>query len=209
VTALSTSVVILAGGRSRRLGRDKATLLLGGLPLWQHVLRRVAPLTDDVVLVLRAGQRLEAPGCTVVYDAPAQGGVLAALANGLEAARHPCAWALPCDTPFVSCDLLRYERGLLGAGVDAVVPRVPEGLEPLQALYRCRCATALRASLAAGNRAVSVALAGLSVRHVDAEEQRRCGALPQALLNINTPQDLALAESLLRTPDGGCAPWAE
>src|SRR5262245_9382187 len=107
------AAVILAGGRSLRMGRPKATLSLGGLPLLAHVVRAVGALVSEIVVVGAADQEIVldvdagAP-VRIVHDRVRNAGPLPAVARGLEAVDADAAFVLACDAPFVRPDVLRY-----------------------------------------------------------------------------------------------------
>ncbi|MEJ5198224.1 MAG: molybdenum cofactor guanylyltransferase, partial [Anaerolineae bacterium] len=141
------SILILAGGRSRRMGRDKIWLELDGIPLIERLVRRVLPLADEILFSTNAGERFMALGATlpmptrVVADRFPGAGPLAGLHAGLSDARHDLVLALAADLPFVNPDLIRHLIGL-AEGFDAVVPQTADAAtgepqwEPLHALYR-------------------------------------------------------------------------
>jgi molybdopterin-guanine dinucleotide biosynthesis protein A len=196
------SLAILAGGHSTRLGQDKSQVLLGGIPLLLQVARRVAPLTDDLMVVLRADQRPPNEDSPVsqpwriVRDWDGHEGLIAGLASALLSARYDLVWVVGCDMPFLSPALLQRERAILG-GWDAVVPRVTLGLEPLHAVYHRRCAGALLAALTEGSQRVGGVLSHLRVRYVDCAEMAPFGVPERLFFNINTPGDLTEAEHML------------
>ncbi len=202
VQGVGLSAVILAGGLGERLGgRDKATLVLGGETLLSRVRRRLAPLTDQVVVVLRPDQQIgpalqEAlQGATVVRDLPGHRGVLAAMAAGFMAARHEWSLLVACDMPFVQGELVRYMWSLR-EGWDIVVPRLPVGLEPLHALYHRRCLAPLQEALAQGRHRVISFYEPLRVRYVDEDEISRYDPQRLSFFNINTPDDMRRAQEL-------------
>ncbi len=197
------SAIILAGGLGTRLARqDKAVVVLDGETLLGRVHGRLASLTDDVVIVLRSDQELgpalaeAATGATIVRDLPGYGGVLAGMSAGLEAARHEWSLCVACDMPFVQIPLVRHMWSL-HRGWDAVVPRLPAGLEPLHAFYHQRCLTPLRLALSEGQRRVVSFYARLRVRYVDDGEIVRYDPQHLSFFNINTPEDLTHAHDLL------------
>lgn len=196
------SGVVLAGGRSERLGRDKAGLLLGRETLLQRVVRTLSCLSDDLIAVVRADQQVVVPEARVVQDVAPYSGVLAGMAAGLTAARHDWALVVACDMPFLNLGLLRYMLSLR-CEVDVVVPRLDVGAEPLHALYHKRCLGALSKSLAEGRRRVISFYDTLRVRWVDPEEIARFDSQGRSFFNINTPDDLALAQSWLEEHSPG------
>lgn len=182
--------VILAGGRSSRMGRDKATLELAGATLFKRTLE---VLRSCLPAVLIAGDRpdLARPGVDChpdVYPGSALGG----LYTGLLAATSEWVFVAPCDMPDPDpaiVHLLLARR----AGYDVVLPRTAAGLEPLFALYRKSCLAPMRAMLDAGEYRIYDFYDQVRVCYVDEDE------LPpgwrRALTNVNTPADYRRVQS--------------
>ncbi len=186
--------MLLAGGRGERLGADKASLELGGVALAQRAVSRLAQVSDDVIVVRRPGQELDAQGARITQDLAPHSGVLAGMAAGLQAARHDWAIVAACDMPFLNADLLAY-MATLTEGYDIVVPDRPVGLEPLHALYHRRCLPAILRTLDEGRGRVIRFYRELCVRHVPPADLDRYDPLGRSFFNINTPEDLAQAEA--------------
>lgn len=179
--------VALAGGASRRMGRDKARLEVAGTSLVERAARRLDAVCREV-LVADGGRRL-VPGRRSVADGP--GGGPAAGILGAAAVRPGR------DLLVLACDLPRASRGLLArlarpTDAAARVPRWRGGLEPLCALYRPAALTALAAGVRAGELALHRLLRApeLTVRWLEEEEIRRFGPPEELFLNLNRPQDL-------------------
>ena len=134
------SVVILAGGRGSRLGRDKATLEIGGETLIERSIRRMSPLSDDIVVVARARQRWGGgsgvAGARLVSDLWPYKGVLAGIAAGLIAARRDWCFVMACDMPCVNPNLVRQMLSV-SPGSDTVVPRLDVRYVASPASARC------------------------------------------------------------------------
>lgn len=192
--------VVLAGGRGLRLGGgDKALRLLAGRPLLTHVLARVVPQVDEVVLNANGDPaRFAAWGLPVVADGIGAGPLAGVLAGLRWAQLHrPRADVLvvPTDTPFLPADLilrLRTERGPAPLACAASGGR----LHPVVALWPVALADALAASLRAGDRRVVAWMKGQGLAEVDFA----IGPAGDPFANLNTPEDLAAAEALLRVP---------
>src|SRR2546423_4587188 len=151
------SLVILAGGLSRRMGRDKAALPAGEGTLIEHLARRLAPVVDETIIAGgSAGQNL--PGVTTVDDRYPGLGPLAGIHAGLLAARSPLVWVVGCDLPDVDPGLAALLCGLAG-DVDAVVPPIHSEPPGACALYHPPLATRTAGLLAAGERRVPMLLA--------------------------------------------------
>jgi molybdopterin molybdotransferase len=176
------TALVLAGGDSRRMGRDKALLRLGGRTLLERVVDRVRPHVREVLLSARDPSRYAFLGLAGVADSMDDGGPIVGIRDGLRAAAWPRVLVLACDIPDMDIPfLLSLVEGLDGA--DAVVPCVPPGvLQPTMAAYARSCLPHLDRVIDAGGRSVLDALATARVRVVP---------VPGVLWNLNTPEDLA------------------
>jgi molybdopterin-guanine dinucleotide biosynthesis protein A len=186
----------VAGGRSRRMGRDKALLPWAGATLLDHTLDRLRAVCDDVRILCGPEARYAERGLPLVRDALPDAGPLAGVLAGLDAlggdagAARAAALFLAIDLPVVPPALLVRLLGLL-AGHDAVVPVLDAGPQPLCAVYAAGCADSIRRRLARGERKMTCFWPDVRVREVGAERLREFGD-PQALfLNLNSPRDYA------------------
>jgi molybdopterin-guanine dinucleotide biosynthesis protein A len=191
----AVSIAVLAGGQGRRLGCDKAQVLLADEPLLSHVLRRLTGLSDDVLLVTRGDSGWPMDGVRLVHDMP-YSGVMAGMAAGLSAARHDWCLLVACDMPFLDPALVRH-MVTRRCGYQAVVPRLAVGLEPLHALYHRDCLDALHRCLERGERRVSAFCGMLHALYLDAAELADYSPDGRSFFNVNTPEDLARAEAWL------------
>jgi molybdopterin-guanine dinucleotide biosynthesis protein A len=193
-----TSMVVLAGGQSRRLGRDKAFLMLDGQPLVVHTIDRLAALSDDLLVVTNEAARFQLLGLPVrlVPDVRPGEGALMGIYSGLRAARHPHALAVACDMPLLSLPLLRYMLPLAD-GYDVVIPRVAGWLEPLHAIYGKTCLSAMRRLLDQGQRQIIAFFDQVRVCYVEEDEVTRCDPRHLSFVNVNTPEDWQRVQRLL------------
>lgn len=189
------SVVVLAGGRSSRMGKDKALLPLGGRTLLEHVLDRVKPLTEDVVVVTRDPRRFQDLPARVVGDEPGPRGALTGLYSGLRATRNDLALAVACDMPFLNLRLIRY-MALLAPGHDVVIPRVRGFLEPLHAFYRKSCLGPIREVLDRGEQKVIAFFPQVRVRVVEGWNLEVFDPAYRSFINVNTPEDWETVQRL-------------
>ena len=149
--AAAASAVVLAGGASRRMGRDKRLLPWGtdadGRPrtLLQSVVDKLADVADDVIVV--ANDQPDIRGARVAPDAIPGSGSLGGILSGIEAARHERVFVAAADMPFLNVALVRDLLGRL-EGHDAVVPVIGNRPEPLHAVYGPAVATAARRQIA-------------------------------------------------------------
>ena len=188
---------ILAGGSSTRMGRDKALLEIGGVPLLVRTARLLEPLVASVTVVgtpaRYAGLGLRA----VPDDYPAGTGPLGGIATALRISTAEWNLVVGCDLPYLSAEWLDWLIArALGFRADAVVPETPQGLEPLCAMYRSRCAATLATAIAKGVRKVTDGFAELAMERITPADW---GARGSAFLftNMNAPQDYEEAKRRL------------
>ena len=203
------TLIINAGGQSRRMGTDKALLPVPphGAPLIAHVAARLLPLRPARLVVVTNDRTLPAqaglpPDTRFVPDAYPDTGTLGGIATGLQ---HAPDWAVvvACDLPLVSAPLFQMLVDLAGEQEngedrwDAVVPVVDGYEEPLHALYHRRCLAAIEARLAAGQRRVISFMPNVRTRYVPEETLRTVDPMLRSFFNTNTPEEWAAALRLL------------
>jgi len=181
------SLVILAGGLSRRMGSDKASLPAGDGTLIEHLARRLAPVVDETIVAGGSG-RPELSGVRMVEDNYPRLGPLAGMHAGLAAARYPHVWVVGCDLPDTEPALAQLFLGL-AAGYDAVVPRIDAEPQGVCALYDRALVSLIDSLLGAGERRVKALLAASNVRYVTSEELRLVDPELRSFRNINTPAE--------------------
>jgi molybdopterin-guanine dinucleotide biosynthesis protein A len=188
------SAVVLAGGQSRRMGRDKALIDYQGRPIIAHVVDTLRALADDIVVVSNRSDLYGSFGARVVPDYEPPCGPLGGIAVGLRNAQHPLAVIVACDMPFLNVTLLRRLIDL-AEGYDAVVPQKGDEFEPLHAVYRRVCYESIVQRLARGERRVISFFADVRLRPVPESEWRLLDPAGRSLVNLNTPDDLDVLSS--------------
>lgn len=193
------SAVILAGGESHRLGKDKALLEIDGQSLLSRTVQKLAALSDDIIVVSGNPGDYEHLALDVRFVADERPGMgaLMGVYSGLSAARHTSALAVACDMPFLDLELLRYMVAM-SPGYDAVVPRL-EGnlLEPLHAVYGKRCLPFMAQLLAQGRRRIAAFFDDVEVFYVEEPIIAKLDPLHLSFLNVNTPADWQRVQSIL------------
>jgi molybdopterin-guanine dinucleotide biosynthesis protein A len=187
--------VVLTGGASARMGRDKTHLAVGGVAGAVRAACLLDSIVGDVILV--GGEPPpDAPGRRVA-DPPGPACALRGFVGGLDAARAERVLVLATDLPFVPVDLLLALVAWPAA--QAVVPRGPRGPEPLCALYEREPALRVaRAQLETGQLALQGLFGALRTAFVEGDPLAVLDPAGRALTNLNTPEDLARAEAWLR-----------
>ena len=186
------TAIILAGGRSSRMGTPKALLPFAGEPLIVHIVRKLQPLFSEIVVVAAPGQPLPSIRARIVHDEDAYQGPVGGIYYGLRAIADDFAFILSCDAPFASTTLID-ELVRLRTRHDVVVPRWAGRLQPLFAVYRTTVLPVLDAQLRAGElRPVSL-FEKVNTRIVHEEEIRRLDPAGDSFINMNTPDEYAAA----------------
>jgi molybdopterin-guanine dinucleotide biosynthesis protein A len=189
------TAIVLAGGRSSRMGTPKALLPFDGEPLILHIVRRLQPRFDELVVVAAPGQALPPMPVTLVHDEVAFQGPVGGIRNGLEAALGEFAFVTSCDAAFSSPALMSHLLSLRDDN-DVVVPRWDDRFQPLFAVYRRTVLPILDAQLASGELRPVYLFDKVRTRTVDEDEVRRFDPDGVSFFNMNRPQDYA--EALLR-----------
>ena len=180
--------IVLAGGASRRMGRDKALLDLGGRPLIARVVERLASVCAEVLVVAGDVEPYGELDVRLVEDRFRGVGVLGGLHAGLEAAAHELTLAVGCDMPFLRPDLLRaFARW--ADGFDVAILRQGEQVEPLHGAYRRTCLPAIETAIHANRRRIISFFPHVRVRYVTPEEVVPFDPDLRSFRNVNTPQE--------------------
>jgi len=185
------AAAILAGGRSRRMGTDKALLLLDGTPLIEHVIARLRPLIPEILIV---GDPAGAYGCfgvPVISDPSPDQGPLAGIRTALMNTDAPLVFCCACDMPFLETALVGHLLALAERGAAAVVPRVRGEREPLCAVYTREALPAIEAELATGGHRILDVFLRMPMHYVEEDELRHYDQALRSFVNVNTPDDLA------------------
>lgn len=194
------SLVIQAGGESRRIGRDKALLPFLGQPLILRPLTRLASVADEVLVTSNQPEKFGFLGIRPIPDLLPGRGALGGLYTALNAASHPFVAVVACDMPFASAALFAYELIVLReSGADAVVPRTTTGTEPFHAIYKREpCLPHIRAVLQAGKQRVDAWFNEVNIHYLKPDEIQSYDSDGLAFLNINTLEELKEAENIAR-----------
>lgn len=196
VSMRDISCAILVGGKSSRLGQDKALLDVAGEPLIQRIAKRLDRITDDLMVVGSDLDRFHFLQARMVQDLVSGFGSLGGIYSALEAARHAYVFVAGCDMPFLDMNLVRYIV-LLAPGYDVVMPYVGGEAEPLHAIYATTCTDAIKAAIAQGERRIISFLPEVRVREVHEDEIRIFDPDFRSFFNINTPEDLKKMRAFL------------
>jgi len=191
--------IVLAGGRSRRLGQDKRLVNIGGEALIDRVIGRLLPISSEVIVVVAQRQPIPAyeppPGVRIVVDILPDQGALGGIYTGLTEATSHHGVVVACDMPFLNGGLLRHLMSL-SDGYDVIVPWIGGRPEPLHAIYSKECLSPIRRLMKRTDLKIVDFWPEVRVRPVPEEEVDRFDPQHLSFFNINTAQDLARAREL-------------
>lgn len=197
--SLPLSGVVLAGGQSQRMGRNKAFLQLEGETLIERVLARLSPLCDELIVSANDVESYSHLPARIVPDVIPGRAALSGIHAGLLTMQNERAIVVACDMPFLSLSLLRY-MAVVSPGYDVVVPRPGKYYEPLHAIYSARCAEAIEETVAEGPRRVIDFYRLVRVREVTGAEIDLFDA-HLSFSNVNTPEEWARVKQLVADDD--------
>jgi molybdopterin-guanine dinucleotide biosynthesis protein A len=193
------SVVIQAGGESRRMGRDKGLVPFLGAPLVQRIYTRVEQLAVELIVTSNNPGAYAFLNLPVVSDRLPGRGALGGLYTALSAASLPLVAVVACDMPFVNAGILAAARDMLVAepALAAAIPRTEGGAEPFHAVYRRdACLPAVEQALQQERWRVDSWFSQVELRFLSAEDLLPYDPDRLAFWNVNTPEELLQAESL-------------
>lgn len=189
------SGIVLAGGASRRMGRDKGSLPWGGSTLLEHVMARVRPVVDELLVVVKDTRAFDGVGARVVEDRVPDAHALGGLYTGLTLAAHARCFVCACDAPWLNPALIRWLIQQAD-GRDLVIPRTREGLQPLHAVYRKSVLPAVEEQLRARRWDLRALVPNVRARIIEPEELARRDPGALSFFNVNTPDEYATARRL-------------
>ncbi len=190
--------IILAGGKSSRLGRRKPLQAIGGKSLIQWVIDRLAVLSREIIIATAHGEAIPYVSdakIKTVADIYPEKGPLAGIYSGLIASSSSQAIVVGCDTPFLSVGFLEHMTRI-SSTFDAVVPRIENEVEPLCAVYSKTCLTHIQELLEQNDLRIDRLFGVVKVRYVEEDEINSFDPEHLSFFNVNNQADLDRAREL-------------
>jgi molybdopterin-guanine dinucleotide biosynthesis protein A len=189
------TIAIHAGGISERMGKEKAHLPLAGKPLIEHVLKQISGIGDELLITTNSPEKFAYLGIRTVPDLLPHTGAVIGLHAALTAAQHKNVLSLACDMPFINRKLIEHIINL-SPKADVVVPFYKGEYEPFHAVYSRNCITAIENMLKLKLIRMIDIYDRVSVHTVGEKEITSIDPTGLSFFNINSPEDLALAEEI-------------
>ncbi len=196
--------IILAGGKSLRLGQNKALQVIQGKSLIQWVADRLTTLSREIIIVTAHGEAIPCSSTVrikTVADIHPGKGSLVGIYSGLVASSSARAIVVGCDMPFLSIGLLDYMTQV-SSTFDVVIPRIRDKLEPLCALYSKICLAPIKELLEQNELKISRLLSTVKVKYVGKEEVDTFDPEHLSFFNVNSRDDLEKARALVAQKPG-------
>ncbi len=197
--------VILAGGKSLRMGRNKAFIQVDGIAIIDRIYRVFKELFEEIFIITDQQElfsHIEAKSWRDLYP---NRGALAGLYTGLYFSSFQYSFCVACDMPFLNPKLIRFLARKLD-GEDVLVPKTEDGLQPLHAFYSKNCLGPVRALLERGGDRIIDFYDSVKVRFVEEKDFLFLDPGRESFININTPEELSLLAARERRifhPPGG------
>ena len=181
--------VILSGGKSLRMGQDKAFIEIAGLPMIERILRILKTVFEETLIVANQADSYRQLGTSIYSDAIPRLGALGGLYTGLLFSSFETSFCVACDMPFLNPSLISFLSDRIG-GHDAVVPRTADGLQPLHAVYSKSCLGAIRQVIKEGKNKIIDFYPRVDVKVIPERDFSFLAGWKESFVNINTPEDL-------------------
>jgi molybdopterin-guanine dinucleotide biosynthesis protein A len=193
------TLIIQAGGESRRMGEDKALKKFLGEPLVQRLVKRLQPLRQEIAIIARDPSAYAFLNLPVYTDVQPGAGPLGGLLTAMSVADTPFVAVIACDMPFVNTELLIYQWSLIQErGIDVVIPIYDDELQPFQAVYRVKtCLPTVKEAIEKDGKVLSW-LDEMVTYRISPAEMRTFASFCMAFLDLDTPDDFRFAEKVAR-----------
>ncbi len=185
--------IILSGGKSARMGRDKAFIKINGIPIIQRIYDIFEKCFNEIIIVTNQKESYAGFEAKIVNDLIVNHGALGGLYTGLFLSSYPYSFCVACDMPFLKESIIRYlvERA---DGYDAIVPRTEDGLQPLHAVYSKSCLKPIKELMDYGKYKIIDFYPLVRIKIIEEPEFINLDRMKKSFININTPEDLDLLE---------------
>ena len=193
------SGIVLAGGKSKRMGLDKRLIMFSGMNLLELSIKRLKGITEEVLVVMGEEENLDIEDARFVLDVEKNRGPMVGLFSGLYEMKNLYGLVTPLDTPLLTSEFLNYLKEN-AIGYDVTVPRWERRIEPLIAVYSKNLLPTMKEWIKKEKNSAPhlfVQETNLRVRFIEEEEISKFGNPETLFLNINTEEDLKTAKRVI------------
>lgn len=193
------SGIVLAGGKSKRMGMDKRLVMFSGMNLLELSIKRLKAITEEVLVVIGEKENLDIEDARFVLDVEKDRGPMVGIFSGLYEMKNPYGLVTPADSPLLTIEFLNYLKEN-AIGYDVTVPRWKRRIEPLIAVYSKNLLPTMKEWIKKEKNSAPhlfVQETNLRVRFIEEEEISKFGNPETLFLNINTEEDLKTAKRVI------------
>jgi len=191
---MKMTCAILAGGKSTRMGQDKATVKIGDKPLIRLVYEKAKDVFDDVIIISKLHNTIESIDAPVLGDVVPFGNSMTGIASALIYSKTPYTFVVACDMPFLSTEAFKYMINE-ATGEDVIIPKTNLGFEPLHAIYNRSCIAHFLRLIGQNRLKVAGVLPFVSVKELGEQPCfLRNGS--SVFTNINAMKDLSMVKAV-------------
>lgn len=192
-TSSEMTGIILAGGKSIRMGENKAFIEIDGIPIIARVHRILEKLFEEIIIVTNDKELFTRFNSKVYSDLVPQRGVLGGLYTGLFFSSFPYAFCVGCDMPFLKESVIGHLMKE-AKNNDVIVPRTKDGFHPLHAIYSKNCLEPIKKTMEQGKYRIIDFYPMVKVKIIEEGEFSPFDSFRESFVNINTPEELLLAK---------------
>ena len=181
--------IILSGGKSARMGRDKAFIEIDGIPIIQRIYDLFQKIFNEIIIVTNQKELYSDFRANIVSDLIENYGALGGLYTGLFYSSNPYSFCVACDMPFLKVSLIQFlvQRA---NGYDVIVPKTADGLQPLHAIYSKNCLPSIKHLIEIGKYKIIDFYSLVNTRIIEEPEFIHLDVTKESFININTPGEL-------------------
>jgi molybdenum cofactor guanylyltransferase len=191
---MKITCAILAGGKSTRMGQDKATIKIGEKPLIRLVYEKAKEVFDDVLIISKLHNTIESINAPVLGDVVPFGNSMTGIVSALLYSETPYTFVVACDMPFLSTEAFKYMINE-ATGEDVIIPKTNLGFEPLHAIYNRSCIAHFLRLIGQNRLKVTAVLPFVSVKELK-EQPCFFKNRSSVFTNINAMNDLSMVEAV-------------
>ena len=183
--------IILSGGKSIRMGENKAFIKIEGSPIIQRIQTLFERLFDEIIIVTHQKELFSNLDAKIYSDLIPHRGVLGGLYTGLFFSSFTFSFCVACDMPFLNESVIKYLMKNI-ENSDIVVPKTRDGLHPLHAIYSKNCIDPIKKMIDQGKYRVVDFYPMVKVKTIDENEFVSLDPNRESFINVNTPEELVL-----------------
>lgn len=193
--SLNLTGIILSGGKSLRMGKNKAFIEIEGLPMIERILNLFKKIFNEILIITNDKNQFSHLNNVKIYnDLVPYKGALGGLFTGIFYSSYEYSFCVGCDMPFLNESLIKFLIKKI-EGEDIIVPKTEKGLEPLHAIYSKRCLSLIKKMIDSGKSRIIDIYPLLNVKIIEENEFIKLDPERKSFLNINTPEELEQIKS--------------